>query len=89
MSATGAGAPDLLDLQEQIARIALAQEETRKFVSEQHKLLAEQSKLAAEAAKLDRDRRLSPWLAFVAIAGGVGGIIAGVQAVFRVIQTYH
>ena len=88
MSAT-AGQPPPLDLQEQIARIALAQEETRKFVSEQHKLLAEQSKLAAEAAKLDRDRVLSPWLAIVAIAGGTGGILAGVQAILRFTGTLH
>jgi len=36
-----------------------------------------------EALKFRRDRALAPWLAVVAISGGVGGIIAGVTAVLR------
>lgn len=50
MSAT---ATSPLDIQEQVARIERSQEETRKFVAEQHKLIA-------EAAKLERDRRMAP-----------------------------
>lgn len=60
-----------LTLAEQVARIERQQEETRKFVAEQHKLTAEASKLAAEAMKLQRDTRLAPWLAAGAVAGGV------------------
>ncbi|HVZ07203.1 hypothetical protein [Rhodopila sp.] len=64
------------DLREQIARIDRAQEETRKFVAEQHKLIAEQLKLAAEAKKLDRDRFLAP-LAMVVSAMAAGGALVG------------
>ena len=54
-----------LDIQEQIARIERAQEETRKFAAEQHKLMA-------EAQKLNRDRFWVPVLAVAAaIAAGV------------------
>lgn len=54
-----------LDLQEQVARIERAQEETRKFAAEQHKL-------TAEAAKLNRDRFWVPILAIAsAIAAGL------------------
>jgi hypothetical protein len=74
-----------LNLREQIARIDRAQAETEKFVAEQRKLLAEQTKLSAEALKFQRDRVLSPWLAIVAILGGVGGIIAGTVAVLRLV----
>ncbi|WP_338664261.1 hypothetical protein VQH23_03655 [Pararoseomonas sp. SCSIO 73927] len=55
---------DRLNFAEQVARIERAQEETRKFVAEQHKL-------QAEAAKFQRDTRLAPWLAGGAVAGGV------------------
>jgi len=48
------------DLEEQLARIRRSNEETRKFVAEQHKLMEEASKLTAEAAKLNRDRKLAP-----------------------------
>ena len=61
------------DVREQLARIQLAQEEARKFASEQHKLAAETLKLGAEAAKLHRDRLLAP---LVVVASLVGGAIA-------------
>ena len=63
MSATTA---NLLDIQEQVARIERAQEETRKFVAEQHYLIA-------EAAKLERDRRLAP---IIVISGTVAALTA-------------
>ncbi|MHC2578018.1 hypothetical protein ACVI1J_009890 [Bradyrhizobium diazoefficiens] len=43
-----------MDQQEQVARIERMQEETRKFVAEQHKLMAERGKLS-------RDIVLTPW----------------------------
>ncbi|MDI2072455.1 hypothetical protein ABIF68_006160 [Bradyrhizobium japonicum] len=43
-----------MDQQEQVARIERMQEETRKFVAEQHKLMAERGKLS-------RDIVLAPW----------------------------
>lgn len=46
------------DLEEQLARIRRSNEETRKFVAEQHKLMEGAGKLTAEAAKLNRDRKL-------------------------------
>jgi hypothetical protein len=55
---------DRLNLAEQIARIDRAQEETRKFVAEQHKL-------TAEASKLNRDRFLAPALALAATLGAI------------------
>ena len=86
-----------LDLKEQLARIDQAREEALKFSAEQHKLtqetlkygaeqqklMAEERKLFEEALKLRRDRGLAPWLAVVAISGGVGGIIAGVTAILH------
>ncbi len=48
------------DLEEQLARIRRSNEETRKFVAEQHKLMEKAGKLTAEAAKLNRDRKLAP-----------------------------
>ncbi len=63
MSATTANPLDIL---EQVARIERSQEETRKFVAEQHKLIA-------EAAKLERDRRLAP---IILISGTVAALIA-------------
>ena len=66
-----------LDLQEQVARIERAQEETRKFVAEQHKLIA-------ESAKLERDRRLAP---IVITATTLGAIIAaGIGVAARLIH---
>ena len=56
-----------LDLNEQIARVIRMQEETMKFVAEQHKLMA-------EAAKLNRDRYLAPVLAVVTVVGGLLGL---------------
>jgi hypothetical protein len=72
-----------LNFRDLLARIDRQQAETRKFVAEQHKLNAEAEKLTAEALKLERDRRLSPWLAAVAVTGGIGGIIAGATAIAR------
>lgn len=67
---------DRLNLRELVARIERQQEETRKFVAEQHKLMAERDKLAAEARKLDRDRAMAPWQVAVVTAGGIAGLIA-------------
>ncbi|MBB4398769.1 hypothetical protein [Bradyrhizobium sp. ERR14] len=53
-----------MDQQEQVARIERMQEETRKFVAEQHKLMAERGKLS-------RDMVLAPWQI------AVGGMTAG------------
>ena len=66
MSATS---PDA-DLKEQIGRMELAQEETRKFAAEQHKLAAETLRLGAETAKLSRDRLLAPLVLVASILGG-------------------
>jgi hypothetical protein len=41
-----------MDLQERIARIERAREETLKFTAEQHRLMAEQTTLMAEQTKL-------------------------------------
>jgi hypothetical protein len=63
-----------IDIEEQIARIQRMQEETRKFVSEQHQL-------QAEAAKLARDRDLAPWqIAFGGMAAGAA--LVGATAAF-------
>ena len=70
MSATVANP---LDIQEQVARIERAQEETRKFVAEQHKLIA-------EAAKLERDRRLAPILITASAFGAIIAAAIGVAA---------
>jgi hypothetical protein len=56
-----------LDLDEQVARIELAQAETRKFVAEVYKLMA-------EGQKLSRDRWLAPVLAIAAVIGGLLGV---------------
>ena len=49
--------------------------------------------MATETAELDLreqiariDRMLSPWVTVVAVAGGVGGVIAGVQAIVRALH---
>lgn len=67
-----------LNLAELVARIermndesAKLRMEAAKLQVEQLKMHAEEIKLRAEASKLDRDRNLSPWLAFGAGAGGV------------------
>lgn len=57
---------DQAALQRMIAETAKLNEETRKFVAEQHKLMA-------EAAKLNRDRWLAPLLAVAAVIGGLLG----------------
>ena len=63
-----------VDQEEQLARIQRMQEETRKFVSEQHKL-------QAEAAKLIRDRDIAPWqIAFGGMA--TGAALVGATAAF-------
>ena len=66
---------------EEWAHILRMQEETRKFINEQHKLMAEASKLTAEAAKLSRDRDLAPWqIAFGGMAAGAA--LVGATAAF-------
>ena len=60
-----------LDLAELVSRIERQQEETRKFVSDQHKLNSEATKLASESRKLDRDRYHAPLLAIIGIIVGV------------------
>jgi hypothetical protein len=66
---------------EEWAHILRMQEETRKFINEQHKLMAEASKLTAEAAKLSRDRDLAPWqIAFGGVAAGAA--LVGATAAF-------
>lgn len=57
--------------------------EQRKLGAEQLKFGAEQQKFYEEALKLRRDRGLAPWLAVIAISGGVGGIIAGVTSILH------
>lgn len=67
-----AASPAAFDIEAQRAQIQRAQEETNKFVAEQHKLMAElmaeaaklaveQIRMSAEAATLGRDRTLAPW----------------------------
>ena len=76
-----AESPAAFDIEEQRARIHWAQEETNKFVAEQHKLIAEQVKMTAEAAKFDRDRSLAPWQ--VALSGmAAGAAFFGASAAF-------
>lgn len=66
---------------EQWAHILRMQEETRKFITEQHKLMAETGKLTAEAAKLARDRDLAPWQ--IAVGGmAAGAALVGATAAF-------
>jgi hypothetical protein len=56
-----------------------------KFSAEQLKLAAEERKPYEEALKLRRDRGLAPWLAVIAISGGIGGVIAGVTSVLHLL----
>ena len=65
-----------LNIREQIVRIDRMRVESDKFQAEQRKLIA-------ESMKLDRDRWLSPVVVVVALLGAVGGIVAGVTAVLR------
>jgi hypothetical protein len=64
-----------LDLDEQISRIRRSNEETRKFVAEQHKLMA-------EAAKLDRDRILAPMVLGASVLGALIAAAVGLAAKF-------
>ena len=64
MSTTTADYADRLNLAEQVARIERSQEETRKFVAEQHKLMA-------EAANLRVSRFVTPTAAVVAALGAL------------------
>jgi hypothetical protein len=74
-----------LDLKEQASRIDRMIAETQKFMEETLKLTREARKYDEEAQKLRRDRGLAPWLAFVAISGGVGGTIAGITAILHLL----
>ena len=77
MSTTAPGAPGTLDIQEQVARIERAQEETRRFVAEQHKLIA-------EAAELERAPRLAP---IIVISGTIAALIAaGIGALGKLLH---
>ncbi len=67
-----------------LARIALDQEETRKFSAEQHKLAAEAGKLTAEANKLIRDRWLAPITTVASIIAAIGASLAAIGTLFRI-----
>lgn len=67
-----------MDIQEQIARIERAQEETRKFVAEQHKL-------TAEAAKLARDAKFIPANLVVTIMGASAALVGATVAAMKVL----
>lgn len=67
-----------MDIQEQIARIERAQEETRKFVAEQHKL-------TAEAAKLARDVKFIPANLVVTIMGASAALVGATVAAMKVL----
>ena len=79
-----------LNIEELVARIQRSQEETRKFVSEQHKLnaeankfAAEQAKLFSEARKLDRDRGLAPWQASAITVGSIAALVASLVSLAK------
>lgn len=76
-----------LATEEIISRIKRQQEETRKFVAEQHKLMAEREKLAAEANKLGRDYRFAPLLLLVAALGSVAATVVATIALIRQTST--
>ena len=84
-------APTNLDIAEQVARVLRSNEETQKFVAEQHKLIAEQTKLQAEqtklqaeAAKLERDRALAPWQIVAATAAASTALVGAGIALAKV-----
>ena len=83
MSDVPADYPARLNLAELVARIERQQEETRKFVSEQHKLNAEADKLASEARKLDRDRGLAPWQATAISFGSLAALVASIVSLAK------
>jgi hypothetical protein len=83
MSDVPADYPARLNLAELVARIERQQEETRKFVSEQHKLNAEADKLASEARKLDRDRGLAPWQATAITLGSIAALVASIVSLAK------
>lgn len=64
MSTTADNYAERLNLAEQVARIERSQEETRKFVAEQHKLMA-------EASNLRITRIVTPTAAIVAAIGAL------------------
>jgi hypothetical protein len=63
-----AGATPSLDYEEQLAQVRRAQEETRKFVAEQHKLMA-------EASKLDVERVIYPYALVLGFVGAILGAL--------------
>jgi hypothetical protein len=65
-----------LDLDEQIARIRLAQEQSDKFHAEQRKLIA-------EAEKHNIDRWLAPLIAGVTMLGALTAAVASVIMLLR------
>jgi len=74
-----------LNIKDILARIDRQQEETRKFVSEQHKLMAEANKFTAESAKLTRDRDLAPWQLLLAALGAGAAVFAAGGAFLKFI----
>ncbi len=83
MSDIPADYPTRLNLAELVARIERQQEETRKFVSDQHKLNAEADKLASEARKLDRDLGLAPWQATAIAVGSIAALVASMVSLAK------
>lgn len=81
---------DSLNLSDLVARIERNQEETRKFVAEQHKLTEEAAKFAAEARKLTWDARLLPWFQvgtmLAATITAAGAIITAGVALWKVLH---
>ena len=65
-----------MDKVEQVARISRMQEETQKFVAEQHKLIA-------ETMKLRWDHRLAPLVLTIAGVGGLAGFVAAVVTALK------
>lgn len=72
-----------LNIAELVARIERQQEETRKFVSEQHKLTAEANKLLAEGRKFNRD----PW--FIVVGAIIAGLATRLPEILRVFGVGH
>jgi hypothetical protein len=58
-----------LEVEELVSRIERQQEETRKFVAEQHKLMA-------EGSKLQRNRAILPWTVAATLLGAGAALFA-------------
>jgi hypothetical protein len=84
------GAPDQIDISEQILRLQRMLDEsekfraeTRKLIAESDKFAAEQRKLISEAQKFDRDRWLAPVLALVTV---IGAVVSGVAIIHNILR---